>query len=345
MKVQREELLNVLESVSPGLATREFIEQSSCFGFIDGRVVTYNNEVACTRRSPLKIEGAVKAEALLSILGKLSEDIIDVEVKDGQLLIRGKRRKLGIQMELDVLLPLDEIENPEDDQWKDLSPDFTDAVRIVHTCTGNDKEHLLLMCVHIHPNHLEACDCHQMARYPVETELDESILVRGESLKKIIGFDMTQFCVTSDWIHFRNPAGLVLSCRRFLDDYSIAIDEFLTNDGIKPVILPGDLEEVVSRAEIFSSDNAISDHVRVVIGTNKLRIEASGVSGWYQEVKKISYVGERFEFLIAPKMLVEITKKSHSCGVAEGRLLVDTGKFKYVTCTQLEEDDELETVG
>ena len=61
MKINREELLNQLESVLPGLSTREIIEQSSCFVFMNKEVITYNDEISCSHKSRLDIEGAIVA--------------------------------------------------------------------------------------------------------------------------------------------------------------------------------------------------------------------------------------------------------------------------------------------
>src|SRR5687768_12406403 len=58
MRVDRENLLRALESVTAGLAHREIIEQSGSFVFKDGNVITFNDEIACTATSPLKIQGA-----------------------------------------------------------------------------------------------------------------------------------------------------------------------------------------------------------------------------------------------------------------------------------------------
>jgi hypothetical protein len=67
-QVNREVLLQQLESVQAGLSSREIIEQSSCFVFKDGNVVTFNDEVSCSRPCELgSFTGAVQAAPLLSI--------------------------------------------------------------------------------------------------------------------------------------------------------------------------------------------------------------------------------------------------------------------------------------
>lgn len=328
MRVKREELLKVLESVSPGLAPREIIEQSSCIVFHDGKVMTFNDEVACSRKSPLNIEGAVKAEPLLKLLGKLSEDDIDMSVSGAELCVKGARREARFRLEAEVMLPVESVDVP--DKWRALAPEFNDAINIVHACASGEESQFVLTCIHVHKNHLEACDRFQMARYPVDTGVDTPLLIRAESLKKIVGFDMTEVSETGAWIHFRNPAGLVLSCRKYAESY-YNLDEFITSDGTTPVVLPGGLEEAVDKAQIFSGENAEGDLVTVNLKPDKITIQGEGASGRYREVKKVRFDGEPMKFNIAPKLLVEVTKKSNECRIGAERLFIDTGKFRYVT--------------
>lgn len=44
------------------------------------------------------------------------------------------------------------------------------------------------------------------------------------------------------------------------------------------------------------------------------------------------------KFRIAPKLLIELTKRHNECEISRDRLLVNGGKFRYVTC--LGEADE-----
>ena len=61
--INRELFLEQLESVQPGLSTREIIEQSSCYVFRGGEVITFNDEIACSQKCDIGIEGAVRSGA------------------------------------------------------------------------------------------------------------------------------------------------------------------------------------------------------------------------------------------------------------------------------------------
>lgn len=326
MKINRNDLLQALESVQPGLNMRDVIEQSSCFAFREGEVMTFSDEIACRRASPLKIEGAVPAQPLLNVLRRMPEDEIDVMVEGGELIVKGNRRRAGICMQSEVSLPIEKVEQADD--WKKLHADFTDAVYVAQQCVGKDDSNYTSTCIHLHPKFIEACDNHQAIRYPLKTRVTQAALIRGASIKHIVSLDMTEFAETETWIHFRNPTGLVFSCRRDVQSYE-DLDAILVVDG-EPITLPKGLAEASEMAEIFSSENPEENEVEVQIQPNRLRVIGRGASGWFQEYKKIKYAGDPISFLIAPKLLSELVKRYSECTITETKLKVETGKFTYV---------------
>ena len=106
MKIKREELLKRLEAVAPALTQKEVIEQSSCLVFSEGKVMTFDDEVACSIKVPLKIKGAIQGSQLLTLLRKMKEGSIDVKVEEGEFLVKGKSKKSGSRMESEVMLPV-----------------------------------------------------------------------------------------------------------------------------------------------------------------------------------------------------------------------------------------------
>ncbi len=327
MKISREVLLKKLEAVSPGLAKKEIIDQSQCFVFQDGKIITFNDEIACSVESPLKIEGPVPAEPLLNLLRRLKEDDLEITQKDGELIIKGKGRRAGISMEAEILLQVEGLEQPE--KWKKLPEDFIEAIGIVGTCASSDESQFIITCVHIHPKWVEAMDNDQAIRFPIKTGLKESILARWSSLKHIHGLDMTEMAHTDSWLHFRNPAGLVLSCRRNEEQYP-DLSGILGAKGTK-ITLPKGLEEAVVKAEVFAKDEIGDSFVTVNLTKGRLTLEGRGASGWYQERKKISYSGEPLKFMVSPVLLVELSKRANECMVCENCVKIDTGKFTYIS--------------
>jgi hypothetical protein len=291
--------------------------------------MTYNGEVACWCKLPVEFEGAITAAPLLSLLEKLAEDELEINVGDGELLVKGRGREAGVRMQAEVVLPIDAVERPTG--WQPLHEDFCEAINTVAACAGKDDSGgFFVTCVHITPTHVEACDNWQIARYPLDTPIKEKALVKRDHIKHIVDLDMTKVSETKNWIHFKNPSGLVLSCRRYVDEFP-DLSPFLDCTG-RPATLPGSLGDAVDKAQIFSADNAQNDNVTIEIRPDKMRISGRGASGWYKEQRSIKYDGPPIQFMIAPKILTEISKRHTDCILAKGRLKVEGGKFTYVTC-------------
>lgn len=344
MRINREEFLKQLESVLPGLSVsaKEVVEQASCFVFKGKTVGTFNDEIACLQKSLLHIEGAIPAMPFISILRKLKEEELEIELNDNktQLLIKAKQKRSGINMERDILLPIEAVDKPK--KWKKLPENFADAVAIVQPCAGNNEAQFAMTCVHITPKHIEACDNHQVTRFRILTDVGKPILIRKESLKHIIPLGMVEFSETKRWIHFRDSDGLVLSCRYEVDDYpSDDISKVLQVKG-RSLTLPKGLKEAVEKAEIFSSENTEGSDVIVNIKKGKFKITGKGVSGWFTEIKQSKYEGESLQFTIPPRLLIELVQHYNECEVTESRLKIKGGKFTYVTVLGKVEKEKME---
>lgn len=330
MKIKTETLLKQLDSVMPGVSSREIIEQSSCFVFDNGTVSTFNDEIACSHETDLKFKGAVPASPFITILRKLEEEFVDIDVltKKKQIVVKGKSKRARIQLESDILLPIESVNKPK--KWKDLPDDFADAVNLVFRCSSRNESQFVLTCINIHPNWLESTDNYQAARYKINMDIKKPILVRSSSLSNIISLDMRQFSIRKSWIHFKNSEGLILSCRLWKDDFPTEnLTTILTVKG-KTLKLPKTLKEAAERAEVFSSE-ATDNVVTIKLLSNKIGITGKCGYGSYHEAKKIKYRGKDLTFTISPQLLSEMVTKYDKCKVTNSRMFVQSGKLIYVT--------------
>lgn len=339
-KISREHMLHVLESVAPGLAARETIEQSSCFVFRNGSVCTFNEEIACTHDLDLGVEGAVAARPLLEILGKLTEDEVDIQVHKTDLVVGGRGRESGIRMESEIALPIESVYSELPSQWLPLPEGFGEALDICQQCTSRDDSGCFyLTCVNIHPKWVEASDDFQISRFKIKTDIPEASLIRRDSAKYVAAMGARELAQTATWLHFRNNDGLVVSCRRYVENYpSDGVTRALKFEG-SPVSLPKGLREAADRAQVFSKENANANLVLVELRPGKVRIQGAGISGWYRERSKLQYQGEPMAFLIAPAVLMEVVKEHNELLIAPDRLKVDAGRWQYVSCLSRPDDE------
>jgi hypothetical protein len=341
IKINRQEFLRNLESVTPGLSPRDIVEQSSCFVFQGGKVYTYNDEVACQTKSllPKEMEGAVQATPLLTMLSKYKEETIQLRMTKSRFYIHGKGRETWVTMENKISMGLDNVDKPKN--WIELDPLFAEAVGLVQECAGKDEDTFALTCIHIHPRWIEAGDNDQLTRYRLITGVEKSVCIKRDALKHIVPLGMTEMSVSSTWMHFKNPTGLIVSCRRWHEHYPDWSPYFKVK-GTKTT-LPKGLVEACDKAGVFSQENE-NDWMKLIISKGRLSLESEGVSGGHRERKKLAYDGPKMSFFIGPKLLSEIVKKHNECIMSDRALLVDGGKWKFVASLELpnkkEEKDE-----
>lgn len=330
-RIKRESFLHALERISPGLSAKEIVEQSNCFIFQDGQLLAFNDEVCCRTRSPLNgVTGAVQAAPLLNLLGKLPEEEIQVEAKETELVIHGKKRRAGIRMDAEVTLPVGAVEQPK--KWNRLPDDFTEAIKMVGACAGQDESQFFLTCIHLHPQWVEACDNFQLCRWRLETGISAPTLVRHSSVRPITALGVTEFAETPAWMHFRTPgkAGLTLSCRRYLEDYN-DLTRLLKVKGTRTQ-LPKGLAVAADIAQVFSAEDPENNRVRLDLEADKVHVTGKGVSGWYTETRRLAYGGAPLAFLISPELLTVLVKNHSQCIVSPDRLKVKAGSYSYVAC-------------
>ena len=278
----------------------------------------------------MKVKGAVQAMPLITILRKLQEETIDITATEEELLIKGRHRRSGIRMEANIVLEVESVEAPK--KWLKLPDDFADAVSMVQECAGKmtSSGKAYVEFIHLHPKWLEATDNYQIGRYKIKMGIEKSMLIRKDSLKHIVSLDMIKFSRTKNWMHFKNSSGLILSCRREVEDFPPNTSKALKMEGT-PTHLPKGLKEAAEKAAVFSSENPEDNQVVINLQKGKLKITGKGASGWFSEIKKIKYSGQSMRFTISPELLIKLVLSHNKCEIAIGRLKVDVGKFSYVT--------------
>lgn len=332
MKVDREKLLHALTLTEHGLSQRDVVEQSGCYVFQEGRIITFNDEIACSCETDLKINGAVQAEPFKNILAKLKEEFLEINEEDTQVLIKGKgSKRIGIVKESQIHMPIAKLEVPK--KWKDLPNDFSEAIEFVQGCAGRDEAEFTLTCIHIHPKFIEAFDNFQFARYNIKLDLKSEFLVRQASIKAIITMGMGKISEGKNWVHFKNDDGVTLSCRRWKDDYLDC--SFIVKANGEKVTLPKGLIESSNRAEVFSENNAQQGNIKVDLSKDQVILKGEGSYGWYSEKKKIEYTGKSYSFMIRPSMLVQLLQRENRCIISEKLLKVQSSENKAVYVTSL----------
>lgn len=332
--VNREAFLRSLESVKPGLAQREIVEQSTCFVFKDGEVVTYNDEASCRGPSmlPKSFSGAVQAANLLEVLRRIEADEIRVAADGDVFAISVKGTMVECALEADIRLPLNAVDKPGD--FIPLHQDFAEALNLVQQCAGKDETRFLLTLVHIAPKWIEACDDYQAARWRIKTGVKTPTLVKRTAVASAGALGVCELSEGENWVHFRNARGFVLSCRRFADEYpSDSITPALEEEG-HPITLPKALKDAADLANIFSQESADVNLVRVDVkpgSPGRVTVTGQGITGKVRRSLAANWGGEPIAFMIPPALLGELTSRHNEVLLSNEILKVEGSSYVYVS--------------
>ena len=330
MNIDKQELLNQLEMVSPGLSKRDIIEQSSCFIFKNKHVITYNDEISCSHPTELNIEGAVVSEHLLLLLRKINHQEIGCHVEGNELVIKRKNGRSKIRMEEKILLPYKSVNKPE--IWHRLPEDFLEAIKIAKACASTDQSLFALTCLLITPKHIDACDRQQACQYKIKMPIKKKFLIRRESITHLTTMDVSHMSESKDWVHFKNDSGLVISCRRYsnIEDF-YPLDKILEPMGTK-LTMPKGIKDAIETSDIFVGEGPGEDgRVHIKLKANKIYVKGKCLDGENVEMRRSKYKGKDLSFVITARLLLEFTEKFQTCLVSSKKLCVKDGNFLYAT--------------
>jgi hypothetical protein len=355
VSVARESLLQLLESVEPGTAQKEMVEQSSCFAFANEKVRSYNDDTAVEAKSPLgDFVGAVQAKPLMELLRRLPDEHIEVEPNGIEFRVTSKngRRRAGIRMEHEVTLPrIRKDDRPK--KWHSLPEEFNEAISVVQACASTDQTKFSTTCIHLTPKHIEACNDYQLCRWKMKLALTGATLVRQSSLRHVTKIHPTEFSETEHWLHFRGAGqDLVMSCRRYADedegpDAYPDVGSHIGTEGAIPLELPKNIVDPLEIAKEFASDTDLAiPLIEMNIQPGKLTLSGKGALAWYSETRKFKgYRGEPMRFMIGPTLLAELVKNHNSCLILPQRLVVKGNNMVYAVSLVSKDEgtEEIET--
>jgi len=330
MKVSKTELLKALEMVKPGLANKEMIEQSTSFAFINGRVVTYNDDISLSHPVVgLELEGAVEAKELYGFLSKSSKDEVDIAIDGNELKLKVGKAKVGLKFQAEVTLPLSE-DVASIGKWQKLPIQFLDFLSLAMTSCGKDMSRPLLTCVHINKKIIEASDSYQIMHCIMDAETPVApFLLRQSSAQQVCSLKPTKIADGKGWIHFKTAEGTILSCRVFEGVYADTA-KFIEHNG-QEILFPEAFVKLLERASIFAKRDHLLDEVLIItIEENKLTMKSSSETGWFEESCVMKHSGDSVEFNVSPYLLRDILKHSNKCFIKAFRLAFKGEGWIYI---------------
>lgn len=333
MIVNKAQLQRALEIVKPGLASKEQIEQSTSFAFIQGRVITYNDEISISHPvKGLELEGAILAENLYKFLTKIKKEEIELELRDNEIVLTSEKAKAGLLLQAEIKLPLDE-EVSEKGEWKLLPEHFLTDLAFVMTICGKDMSRPILTACHINKaGFIEGSDGYRISRCELGEAMPvNTFLLPAKSAIEVVKMNPTKIAEGKGWIHFRTKAGTVIHCRILVKDRYPTTTGWFDNEGTK-VRLPKNTNEILARAQVFAKrDHLLDESIILSFEKGLFKMTSHSDTGWFEEEAEMEYKGSPVKIDVTPYLLKSILEETGTFKYTEDKLTFKGERWFYVT--------------
>lgn len=313
IEINRVEALKSLENAMVAVDVNRRLMQSDSFVFFKGNLITFSGEIRTIQPSPFgdAIEGSILAQDLLAVFKKFSDENLLVSAGDGELLVSGEKRKAGVKMDQDILMPFKTVQRAK--EYKPLQPELMDyLVQASLVCRKDESAKWEMTHVHADAEFVDATDSHRYFRASLATGLEKPLLIQAKLVQVISKFKLVEIdaTTTEGWVHFRTAENFEISLIMNKSGYfnRTMLDNLLVLQDAKYVQLPENLEEILARAEIMCDKENPS--VEITLKEGEVSVFSKKAFGWFRETQKVDYIGPDFSFSINPAFLRGMLKKT-----------------------------------
>jgi len=341
MRVIRDQLVNILASLKPGLAKKDIIEQASHFIFTGKDICTYNDRTCIIYPYETDFKCSVKGEEFYKILYGVSEDEVDINVEDNYLKVGSKRLKAGLSILIDEKEKVEPMINSikrsiRKLEFEKIPTNFLDGSFLAMFSTSKDQTKGVLNCVCYHDDNIFSTDSLRVSHFKMNSRVKFS-LIHYKNVVDLVKFPIIETALGTSWIHFKTEKGVLFNCRVLLEEYPEHIEKYFDIRGIK-ITLPKKLKEVVETVTILAEGDIDTNKViKIDIAKNIIKCTAKKERGWVENSTEIEYNDKPITFYINPIFFAQILDRAVDMVVGETSALFVTDTFKHIISLPVEE--------
>lgn len=329
----RENLLQALQMLGPGISKKETTAQSASF-LLRGKLgCSCNGDLVMRTPMPeeFQFHGAIEAATLMAFLERIPDTEIKAALKSGKIVIQGKGKKVSLLLDEDIQAPIDDVEKPK--EWSALDTTFFEVAKHASGAVSTDDDKFAVTCVYIDSEQVAATDGLQLVHGAITTSIAEPTLLLGISLKPICGFGMTEIAETPKWVHFRNKTTrTVASLRKHKSDDFPSFKKLLKRRG-QEFVVPSGIGTAIDIAKIMSDDDQIIVTLDSADDKKFITVSGEGQFGRFKETHPCEFKGESTEFSIKSSLLKRLSDENAHCELGPGFIRCDSGIETYIVST------------
>ena len=337
MKVNRDELLNILLLLKPGLSDKAIIEELTHFIFTGNDIITYNDRITISHLFNCDFKFTIIADEFIKILNKIETKQFEMFLKDSNLIIKAKGLKAklvtgSVDSVKDHILSIDFDKKRK---WNKLPKDFIDAVRLSIFSASKDASKPFSTCLNIYDNKIISTDGIRIGVYEMKDKMKAKILLPAVSASSLINFNVIEYCIEVGWIYFATKDNIIFCSRILNEKYPDMLDFF--NFKGKIIELPESIIDSISTVEILAEGDFDTDKkIEIKIEDGKLFCKGSKEIGEIETECDIDSKS-KIEFMINPIFFKEILARTNKIKVGEGKALFEIKNFKHLISINFDE--------
>lgn len=331
MKIKRQELLDALTAIRPGLARKAILEQTMDFIFTREEVLAYNDKICISHPFRTDFECSIPAEQMYKVLASMSQKELELTYKGGNLLL--KEGKMSAKLVATKGIPsiveklgLEDLEN----KWKELPKDFLEGLFLCMFSASQDMSQPYLTCICVDQNIMTSSDELRISQYMLEeTDFKDTFLIPAKSVEELVRFKVVEYYLGKAWVYFRTKEGVIF-CSRIISGEYPDCTSYFEFEGVR-LYLPSELKDSVETALIMA-DGAFDIDKRIEVNISDGMIECLGENemGWVKKIVKMKSKKKEVSFSINPIFFSEILSRTKVMICGTEKALFQTDKFKHL---------------
>lgn len=333
MKMNKTELMNILQKVKPGLAKRDIIEQFTHFIFSGTEVITYNDEICISHPLETDFVCSAKSDEFFKAISSVETEEVEVTLNEGKLCISSENARGHLLTtpeeddaeQLITALDIDSIKN----QWQSLPSDFIRGISLCMFSASKDLTKGVHTCVFAEGDLLSSSDGIRVSVYVMDGEITPKVLIPASNVAELVKFDVKKYFISESWAHFQTENGVIFSSRIMEGNYP-ALHAYLEISG-EQVKLPAKLKNLVESITFMVDGKVELDRfMDIYISPNKILCKAvkKNIGEFEKEMEFESGI-EELHLVINPGFLIQVLEKATTMTVGENAVLFTSFTFNH----------------
>jgi hypothetical protein len=316
ISVDRQDFINALKKVSPGVSTKDLIKEYACVQLSQNMISSFSERVIVSYPFALiGIECLVDHSILSNMLDKINSINVNLSLTDKELILSTEKIQSGIAI-IDGEHPPVNLPN----EWSDFPEELMTALQFCSFSISKDMTIPSATCIHIHGDKVLSTDTKRVTQFEMKEKSPFDFHVPYVVFKNLSGYKFVKMAKDNNLIHFLEDNGAIFSFYQMSLDREISPEtakKFFDVKGVE-VEFPQDFLKVIDRASVMTEGLIELDFVvDVHLEDNKFKVSSRKESGWFEEVGDIVYSWEPVTFRASAPFLMNILNKTKKATIGE----------------------------